>query len=51
MSAIAPLVSLRNRLRQAVSRCSGFFDPVFSKTPGTRTVTVFWNDYRNYIYV
>ena len=24
-SAIAPLVSLHNRLRQALSRCSGFF--------------------------
>lgn len=36
-SAIAPLVSLRNRLRQALSRCSGFFDPVLSKTSGTQT--------------
>lgn len=33
----APLVSLRNRLRQALSHCSGFFDPVFSETSGTQT--------------
>ena len=39
-NAIAPLVSLRNRLRQTLSRCSGFFDPVFSKTPATQTVNV-----------
>ena len=26
-SVIAPLVSLRNRLRQALARCSRFFDP------------------------
>ena len=39
-SAIASLVSLRNRLRQALSRCSGFFDPAFSKTPGTQTVNI-----------
>ena len=32
-----PLVSPRNRSRQALSRCSGFFDLVFSKTPGTQT--------------
>ena len=37
MNAIAPLDSLRNRLRQALSRCSEFFDPVFSMTPGTQT--------------
>ena len=37
-SAIAPLVPLRNRLQQALLRCSGFFDPVFSKIPGTQTV-------------
>lgn len=37
-SAIAPLVSPRNRIRQALSRCSEFFKPVFSKTPGTQTV-------------
>ena len=39
-SAITLLVSLRNRLRQALPCCSGFFDPVFSKTPGTQTVKV-----------
>ena len=37
-SAISPLASLRDRLRQALSRCSAFPDPVFSKTPGTRMV-------------
>ena len=37
-SAIASLVSLRNRLGQALSRCLEFFDHVFSKTPATRTV-------------
>ena len=37
-SGIASLVSLRNRLGQALLHCSGFFDPVFSKTRGTQTV-------------
>lgn len=40
-STIAPLVSFRYRLRQALSRCSGFFDPVFPKTPGTQTVNLY----------
>lgn len=37
-SAVAPLVSLRDRLRQALTRCLRFFHPVFSKTPATQTV-------------
>ena len=37
-SAIAPLVSLCNWLRQTLSRCSWFFDSILSKTPGTQTV-------------
>ena len=39
-SAIASLVSLRNRLRQALSRCFGLFDPVFSRTPGAQMVNI-----------
>lgn len=39
-SAITPLVSLRNRLRQALLHCSRFFDPVFSETSGTQTVKI-----------
>ena len=39
-SAIAPLVSHCNRLKQAPSRCSGLFDPVFSKIHEAQTVSV-----------
>ena len=38
--AIAPLASPRNRLIRALSRCSPFFDPVFSMTLGTQTASV-----------
>ena len=40
-SAIAPHVSLRNQLRQALSRYSGLFHPVFSKIPGIQMLNVF----------
>lgn len=41
-SAIVPLVSFRNRLRQALSCCSGFFHSIFSMTSGIQTVKCFY---------
>lgn len=37
-SAIVSLVSLHNRLKQALSRCSGLFGPILSMIRGTQTV-------------
>ena len=37
-SAIAPLFSLRNRLRQALPHCLGLFDSIFLETPDIQTV-------------